>query len=107
MQLTDIRIHRIVETDGLPSHALGTATFDNGRSYEFHANFAHGYGDESIIIARPTDRRQRLVNSTQAAKAIREQLGFDDIATREREAIGTFEYERVAACRRLIRAEAD
>ena len=102
MRLTNIRIHRIVETDGLPSHATGTATFDNGRSYEFHANFAHGYGDESVIIVRPTDRRHRLTQSDQASKAIRERLGFDDIARRERKAIATFEWERVSACRTLI-----
>ena len=102
MRLTNIRIHRIAETDGLPSHAPGTAIFDNGRSYEFHANFAHGYGDDSVIFLHPTDRRYRPTRTAEIANAIRERLGFDDIAKRERDAVATFEQERVAACRALI-----
>ena len=102
MQLTDIRIRQIVETDGLPSHALGTATFDNGYVYEFHANFAHGYGDESVIITGPADRRRKPANTPALAEAIRNRLNFNDIAARERKAIATFEWERVAACRALL-----
>lgn len=106
MHLTDIRIHEIVEVDGLPSHALGTAIFSNSGGYEFHANFAHGYGDHSVIIRRPTDRRHRLTQSPRAAEAIRQRLGFTEIAKRERDAIASFELERVAACRELMRPTA-
>ena len=102
MNLTRIHIRQIVETDGLPSHALGTAVFDNGLSCEFHANFAHGYGDESVIVIRPTDRRRKLVQTDRAAEAIRNRLGFTEIAARERKAIAVFEWERVAACRALM-----
>ena len=55
MHLTDIRIDEIVKVDGLPSYARGRATFDNGRSYPFDANFAHGYAEARIVVRRPTD----------------------------------------------------
>lgn len=102
MQLTDIRIHEIVNVDGLPAYARGTAYFSNARSYEFDANFAHGYGADSVIVLRSTDRRRRLTQPSRAAKSIQERLGFPDIASREREAIATFERERVAACAKLM-----
>lgn len=105
MQLSHLRIHEIVNVDGLPAYARGTAYFSNGRAYEFHANFAHGYGDDSVIILRPTDRRQRLRQPDRAARAIQERLGFPDIARRERDAIATFERERVTACQNLISAD--
>ena len=57
MHLTDIRIDEIVKVDGLPSYARGRATFTNGRTYAFDANFAHGYADARIFVRRPTDRR--------------------------------------------------
>ena len=44
MHLTDIRIDEIVKVNDLPCYARGRATFSNGRSYQFDANFAHGYG---------------------------------------------------------------
>ena len=53
MQLSHLRIHEIVNVDGLPAYARGTAYFSNGRAYEFHANFAHGYGDDSVITCAP------------------------------------------------------
>ena len=43
MHLTDIRIDEIVKVNGLPSHARGRATFTNGRSYHFDANFVHAH----------------------------------------------------------------
>ena len=106
MHLTDIRIHQIVEVSGLPSYARGTAIFSNGRSYEFDANFAHGYGEHSVVIRRPTDRRHRLTQTPRAAEAIRERLGFTEIAKRERDAIASFEHERVAACKKLMQITA-
>ena len=102
MQLSHLRIHEIVNVDGLPAYARGTAYFSNGRAYEFHANFAHGYGAESVIILRPTDRRRRMTQAARAAAAIRERLGFAEIAERERNAIAGFEHERVTACQNLM-----
>ena len=43
MHPTDIRIDEFVKVHGLPRHARGRATFTNGRSYDFDANFAHRY----------------------------------------------------------------
>ena len=102
MQLTDIRIHEIVDVDGLPAYARGTAWFSNRRACEFHANFAHGYGTDSVIVLRATDRRRRLTEPSRAAKAIQDRLGFPEIASRERDATATFELERVAACRKFL-----
>lgn len=102
MHLTQIRIHEIVEIDGLPSYAHGTATFSNARSYEFAANFAHGYGDECVVIRRPTDRRHRMTQTRRASQAIQERLGFTEIARRERDSIAAFEHERVTACREFM-----
>ncbi|MCY4582439.1 MAG: hypothetical protein OXE50_06525 [Chloroflexi bacterium] len=102
MHLTDIRIHEIVDVAGLPGYARGTAIFSNGRGYEFHANFAHGYGDECVTILRPTDRRHRLTQTRRASEAIQQRLGFAEIASREHDAIAAFEYERVTACKELM-----
>ena len=43
MNLTDIRIDEIVEVKGLPAYARGRATFTNGRSVHFDANFVHAH----------------------------------------------------------------
>ena len=102
MHLTDIRIDEIVKVDGLPSYARGRATFTNGRTYTFDANFAHGYGEARISVRHPTDGRAMDPNS-RTAQAIHDRLGFTDIARREREAIAAFEYERVTACQELMR----
>ena len=96
MHLTDIRIDEIVKVDGLPSYARGRATFTNGRSYHFDANFAHGYAEGRIFVWRPTDGRA-MDPTTRTAQAIHDRLGFTEIARREREAIAAFEYERVTA----------
>ena len=50
MHLTDLRIDEIVKVQGLPRYARGRATFTNGRSYDFDANFAHGYEDARIFV---------------------------------------------------------
>ena len=102
MHLTDIRIDEIVKVDGLPSHARGRATFTNGRSYAFDANFAHGYGDAAVIVYSPANGKE-LKFGSRVHKAIHDRLGFPEIARREREAIAAFEYERVTACQELMR----
>ena len=106
MQLTDIRIHEIVDVDGLPAYARSTARFGNGPACEFHANFAHGYGADSAIVLRATDQRRQLTQRSRAAKAIQDRLGFPGIESRERDAIASFEQERVAACRKLMASPA-
>ena len=50
MHLTDIRIDEIVKVNGLPRYARGRAVFTNGRSYDFDANFAHGYEEARIFV---------------------------------------------------------
>ena len=102
MHLTDIRIDEIVKVKGLPSYARGRATFTNGRSYDFDANFAHGYADVRIFVWRPTDGKA-MDPTTRTARAIHDRLGFTEIARRERDAIAAFEYERVTACQELMR----
>ena len=57
MHLTDLHIDEIVMVEGLPSYARGRATFTNGRTYDFDANFAHGYEDARIFVRRTTDGR--------------------------------------------------
>ena len=101
MHLTDIRIDEIVNVTHLPCYARGRATFNNGRSYPFDVNFAHGYGDDAVVVYSPTNGKQ-LKSGTRVHKAILGRLGFPDIAQRERDAIATFEEERVAACRALM-----
>ena len=102
MHLTDIRIDEIVNVTHLPCYARGRATFDNGHSYPFDANFAHGYGDAAVVVYSPANGRE-LKPGTRMHKAILDRLGFADIAQRERDAIATFEKERVDACRALMR----
>ena len=57
MHLTDLHIHEIVKVRGLPRDARDRAIFTNGRSYDFDANFAHGYEDARIFVWRSTDGR--------------------------------------------------
>ena len=102
MHLTDIQIDEIVNVTHLPCYARGRATFSNGRSYPFDANFAHGYGDAAVVVYSPAKGRE-LKSGTRVHKAILDRLGFPDIAQRERDAIASFEEERVAACRTLMR----
>ena len=101
MHLTGIRIDEIVNVTHLPCYARGRATFSNGRKYPFDANFAHGYGDAAVVVYSPFNGRE-LRAGTGVHKAIMDRLGFPDIAQRERDAIATFEEERVAACRALM-----
>ena len=103
MHLSQLHIHAIHKVDGLPCYASGRATFTNGRSYEFHAHFAHGYGENSVDILRATDRRHRVVQTDRATEAIRDRLGFTEIYTRQRDSLAAFEYERVNACEDLKR----
>ena len=102
MHLSDLRIDEIVKVKGLPRYARGRATFSNGRSYDFDANFAHGCEDARIFVWRPTDGRA-MDHTTRTARAIRDRLGFTEIAQRERDAIAAFEYERLTACQALKR----
>ena len=102
MHLTDIRIDEIVQVEGLPCHARGRATFTNGRSYRFDANFAHGYAEQRIVVWRPTDGRA-VDPASRTAQAIHDRLGFTEIAERERDAVAAFECERVTACHELMR----
>ena len=104
MHLTDIRIDEIVKVNGLPCYARGRATFTNGRSYQFHANFAQGYSESRIVVWRPTDGRA-MDPTTRTARAIHDRLGFTEIAQREHDAIAAFEYERVTACQDLMRPD--
>ena len=101
MHLTDIVIDEIVKVDDLPCHAIGRATFTNGRQYHFTAMFAQAYGDSRVFVRRHKGEGQ-LHPGSRAARAIYDRLGFDDIATRERAAIGAFEYERVTTCEELM-----
>ena len=101
MHLTDIVIDEIVKVDDLPCHAIGRATFTNGRQYRFTAMFAHAYGDSRVFVRRHAGERE-IHPGSRAARAIYDRLGFAEIATRERAAIGAFEHERVAACEELI-----
>ena len=101
MHLTDIVIDEIVKVDDLPCHAIGRATFTNGRQYHFTAMFAQAYGDSRVFVRRHAGEEE-LHPGSRAARAIHDRLGFGDIATRERAAIGAFEYERVAACEELM-----
>lgn len=105
MNLIDIRIDEIVETDGLPSHARGTAAFDNGRAYEFTVMFAQRYQDSRVFVYQHRESGPQHPGGC-AARAIHERLGFSEIARRERDAIASFEYERVAACKRLMQPAA-
>ena len=84
MHLTDLRIDEIVKVKGLSRYASGRATFTNGRSYDFDANFAHGCEDARIFVWRPTDGRAM------------------DPTTRTARAIAAFEYERLTACQALM-----
>ena len=104
MHLTDIRIDEIVKINERPCYARGRATFTNGRSYQFDANFAHGYGDDAVFVYSPTDGKE-LRAGTRVQKAILDRLGFTEIAERQRDAIAAFEYERVTACQELMRPE--
>ena len=101
MHLSQLHIHAIHKVDGLPCYASGRAIFTNGRAYEFHANFAHGYGEDSVVILRDADPRNRLPKPERATKAIRDRLGFTEIYTRQRDSLAAFEYERVNACEAL------
>ena len=101
MHLTDIVIDEIVKVEDLPCHAIGRATFTNGRQHYFTAIFAHGYGDSRVFVRRHAGGKE-IHPGSRAARAIHDRLGFDDIATRERAAIGAFEYERVTACEELL-----
>ena len=101
MHLTDIRIDEIVMVKGLPSYARGRATFTNGRSYDFDANFGRAFAANRIFVWRPTDGRP-MDSTTRTARAIHDRLGFTEIAERERDAIAAFEYERVTACQELM-----
>ena len=104
MHLTDIRIDEIVKVNDLPCCARGRATFTNGRSYPFDANFAHGYGDDAVCVYSPTNGKE-LRAGTRVRKAILDRLGFAEIAQRQRDAIATYEYERVTVCQELMRPE--
>ena len=104
MHLTDLRIDEIVIVKGLPRYARGRATFTNGHSYDFDASFAHGHEDARIFVWRPTDGRA-MDSTTRTARAIRDRLGFTEIARRERDAIAAFEYERLTACQALMRPD--
>ena len=101
MHLTDIVIDEIVRFDGLPLHAIGRATFADGRQHRFTAMFAHFHGDCLVFVRRHADDRN-LGPRNRAARAIHDRLGFAEIATRERAAMAAFEYERVTACEELI-----
>ena len=104
MHLTDIRIDEIVKVNELPCYARGRATFTNGRSYQFDANFAHAYGEDAVFVYSPANGKE-LRPGTRMQKAILDRLGFTEIAQRERDAIAAFEYERVTACQELIHPE--
>ena len=101
MHLTDIRIDEIVMVKGLPSYARGRATFTNGRTYDFDANFGRAFAENRIFVWRPTDGRP-MDPTTRTARAIHDRLGLTDIANRERDALAAFEYERVTACQELM-----
>ena len=101
MHLTDIVIDEIVRFDGLLLHAIGRATFTDGRQYRFTATFAHFHGDCRVFVRRHADDRN-LGPRNHAGRAIHDRLGFAEIATRERAAMAAFESERVTACEELM-----
>lgn len=100
MHLTHIRIDDIVHSDGLPCYARGRASFTNGREYRFHAMFAHDYGDSRIFVYQHREGGPQYPGG-RVARAIHDRLGFTEIAARARDAIASFEYERVTACQEL------
>ena len=102
MHLTDIVIDEIVRFDGLPLHAIGHATFTDGRQYRFTATFAHFHGDCRVFVRRHADDKN-LGPRNRAARAIHDRLGFGNIATRESAAMAAFEAERVTACEELLK----
>ena len=124
MHVLDITIHEIVDTDGTPSHARGSAAFSNGYIFEFHANFDHPY-DYAIAIIPPPQPGAFQPHSEHAAEIIHVELGFDEIYKRECAAIAalkrkgsalasfgheghsiaSFRRERIAACRKLMPAD--
>ena len=101
MQITHIVVDEIVTVDNLPCYAVGRATFANGRQYQFTAMFAQAYADSRLFVRRHAGGTE-IHPGSPTARAIHDRLGFTDIATRERAAIGAFEYERVAACQQLL-----
>ena len=101
MHLTNIVIDEIVKFDGLPLHAIGRATFTDGRQYSFSALFAHFHGNCRVFVHRHADDKN-FGPRNRAARAIHDRLGFGEIATRERAAMAAFESERVTACQQLM-----
>lgn len=104
MNVTHITVDEIVEHEELPCYARGRAFFANGRAYRFSAMFAHTYGDDCIVVA-PSRGEKHLDPRGRVAAAIRDRLGFTDIAERQRAALGAFEHERVAACRKHMQPD--
>ena len=101
MRIIDIAIEEIATAKGLPCCARGHATFADGRRYRFEANLAHGYGEQCVSTWNAAGKA--IDPDGPSARQIRDRLGFTEIATRERAAIGAFEHERVRACEALIR----
>lgn len=83
MPLADLRIDEIVTVEGLPSYTGGRATFTNGRTYDFDADFGRTYAAHRIFVRRPTDGRP-MDPPTRTARAIHDRPGLADVAKCER-----------------------
>ncbi len=111
MHLLEIAIHEIVENDGTPSHAHGSAAFSNGSVMEFHANL-HYPKKYAIAIIPPGGPGGFYPHTEFAAQLIHEELGLDEIYEREQTVVGarkrrrdskaSFMRERIAACREFM-----
>ena len=104
MNITDIGIDRIIDEDGSPDRAYGTATFDDGHTYHFYAMFRFEYAGFDVEL---TDAHYHHIEDREredaALEAIRKHLGFDDIAKRERAKVKELEAKRLATCKKFIR----
>ena len=114
MHLLGIAIHEILEHNGTPCHARGSAAFSNGSIMEFHANL-HYPKNYAIAIIPPTVPGGFYPHSEFAAELIHEELGLDEIYKREQAAVNSrkrrrnskasFMRERIAACRKFMTDE--
>ena len=111
MHLLGIAIHEIVEENGKPSHARGSAAFSYGSIIEFSANLQ--YPDKYAIALDPppvVGGEHRAADHS--ADLIYDELGLTEIYKRQQaylksrkrkpEAKELFTRERIAACREFM-----
>ena len=111
MHLLGIAIHEIVEENGKPSHARGSAAFSYGSIIEFSANL-HYPDDYAIALDPPPVRGGMHRAPEHSADLIYDELGLTDIYKRECKSLEfnqhnlklgeSFTRERIAACREFM-----